>query len=97
MPLYRLFHPRALDHLYTTNEHESDMCVRTRGYDKNVIIAGYVYPRGDLGGVPFYRMYNPCIKDHLYTTDVHERNIATSSHGGYTDEGVVGYIFPYCE
>jgi hypothetical protein len=90
-PLYRLYNPNNLDHLYTIDINEWN----NSGYNQQGIV-GYVYASPGANRQPVYRLYkiyNPpsgncaTIIDRLFTTDANEYN------NGYNQEGI-GFYAP---
>jgi len=93
-PVYRLYSPVTAEHLFTSDQNESNT-LQTRGWiDEEVAFDWYSGPF-TLGGVsdePMYRLYDPTIQQHLWTTDLNEYN--TLATRGWNQEGVAGYVFP---
>ncbi|KAF8990731.1 hypothetical protein BDQ17DRAFT_343900, partial [Cyathus striatus] len=71
IPLYRLLHPVAVDHFYTTSSRERSDSILLREQDDEDIV-GYVYSTADCGGRALWRLYNSIMADHLYTVSVSE-------------------------
>ncbi|MQW23455.1 family 25 glycosyl hydrolase [Lactococcus sp. dk322] len=84
-PIYRLYNPNNLEHLYTSSLNEKNTLVNI-GWGKYEGISYYA-PRS--GGTPVYRLYHPGIRMHLYTTDTNEKNVLSKS--GWKYEGTVFY------
>lgn len=92
IPLYRLFNPSTLHHLYTASQEERDGLAPGAGY-KYEVVEGFVLPRRVERSVPLFRLRSQKSGDHFYTTSSEEREKSRTADG-YSDEGVVGYVFP---
>ena len=101
VPLYRFYHSRKVDHMYTINPEEIVVPVIHGRRGKNGYhfewTAGYCYPTRIQGTVPLYRYYHAGLFNHLYTTNPAE--IGTTSPGhvgklGYRSEGITCYVYP---
>ena len=80
VPVYRLYNPVSLEHLYTTDAHEVEVLYKQYGWGKEGI--GWYSPTN---GTPVYRLYNPILRNHLYTSDQNEINIITRDYGWIMD------------
>ena len=82
-PMYRLYNPYTLEHLFTTNAWERD----------NLPNAGWLYEgvawEAPTTGTPIYRLYNPYSDGHFYTAS--EAEIDTLLPLGWQMDGVVTY------
>jgi len=95
-PLYRLYNPSVLQHLWTTDFNEYTV-LGTEGWNQEGIV-GYVFPAApgatatSLPTVPgsqaLYRMMAPQV--HLWTTSPSEYD--TLQTEGWTGEGIIGYV-----
>ncbi|MBN2430229.1 MAG: hypothetical protein JXQ27_02080 [Acidobacteria bacterium] len=88
-PLYALYHPLRVDHLYT-----ADLAERFRaallGYQVQGEV-GCVSLVSQPGLVPLYRLYQPSVGDHVYTIDPLERDLFMVQHN-YVSEDLAGYV-----
>ena len=80
IPVYRLYNPVSLEHLYTTDAHEVEVLYTQYGWGKEGI--GWY---SSSTGTPVYRLYNPILRNHLYTSDQNEINIITRDYGWIMD------------
>ena len=82
-PMYRLYNPYTLEHLFTSGEWEKD----------NLPNAGWIYEgvawEAPTTGTPIYRLYNPYSDGHFYTAS--EAEIDTLLPLGWQLDGVVTY------
>jgi len=95
-PLYRLYNPAVLQHLWTTDFNEYTV-LATEGWEQENIV-GYVFPAApgstaaSLPTVPnseaLYRLMAPQV--HLWTTSPNEYDILQTE--GWTGEGIIGYV-----
>jgi len=95
-PLYRLYNPSVLQHLWTTDLNEYTV-LATEGWNQENIV-GYVFPAAtgatatSLPTVPgsqaLYRLMAPQV--HLWTTTPNEYD--TLQTEGWTGEGIIGYV-----
>jgi len=94
-PLYRLYNPAVLQHLWTTDFNEYSV-LATEGWNQENIV-GYVFPAAGstataLPTVPnsqaLYRLMAPQV--HLWTTSLNEYDILQTE--GWTGEGIIGYV-----
>jgi len=95
-PLYRLYNPSVLQHLWTTDLNEYTV-LATEGWEQENIV-GYVFPAApgstatSLPTVPgsqaLYRLMAPQV--HLWTTALTEYD--TLATEGWTQEGIIGYV-----
>ena len=80
-PMYRLYNPYTLEHLFTSGEWEKD----------NLPNAGWIYEgvawEAPTTGTPIYRLYNPYSDGHFYTAS--EAEIDTLLPLGWQLDGVV--------
>jgi hypothetical protein len=90
-PLYRLFNPQLLLHLYTSSLSEYQQ-LPGKGWVAEGSI-GYLFPTQVVGTIPLLRLYSPGAKAHLLTTDANEYNIL-GLNGAWTQEGIVGWVLP---
>lgn len=93
VPFYRYWHPRLLDHFYTTGWMKPEHGWIYEG------VEGRIHARRYPGTVPLYRYLWEVHgnMNHFYTTNIHE--IGTATRGrigkhGYKSEGVAGYCYP---
>lgn len=85
-PMYRLYNPYTLEHLFTTNEWERD----------NLPFAGWIYEgvawNAPTMGNPIYRLYNPYSDGHFYTASQSEAESLLPL--GWRMDGVVSHSAP---
>ena len=84
-PVYRLYNPTSLEHLYTTSNDEVIELVEKQGW-KNEDVA-FVSENKNESPSPekidvIYRIFNPKSGEHLYTIDLPE--IETLKNSGWT-------------
>jgi hypothetical protein len=91
VPLFRVYHPGILQHLWTTDSNESLVLGGTPAWSYEAII-GYLLPTQVAGTVPLYRMSLESPAIHVWTTDQNEYD--TLATRGWVKEGVVGYVVP---
>jgi len=95
-PVYRLYSPVTLDHLFTSDLNEYDTLKSEVGLWNDEGVAYYDYSApATVDGVtdePLYRLYNPTTKQHLWTADTNEQTVLASE--AWFEEGIAGYIFP---
>ena len=81
VPMYRLYNPYTLEHLFTSSEWERD----------NLPNAGWIYEgvawNAPTEGAPIYRLYNPYTDGHFYTAS--EEEIDTLLPLGWKLDGAV--------
>ncbi|MFK5236913.1 LPS biosynthesis protein, partial [Lactococcus lactis] len=82
-PVYRVYNPRNLEHLYTSSLNEKNTLVRI-GWGRFEGVTFYGKNNGD---TPIYRLYNFSIRQHLYTADLNEARVLSRS--GWKNEGIV--------
>lgn len=91
VPLYRLYNPAILQHLWTTDANEYAV-LATRGWTQEGK-DGYILPAAVSGTtVPLYRLYYRYLPLHLWTTDLNEYTVLAGQ--GWVQEGVVGHVVP---
>ena len=82
-PMYRLYNPYTLEHLFTTGEWEKD----------NLPTIGWIYEGvawyAPTTGTPIYRLYNPYSDGHFYTAS--EAEVDSLLPLGWQMDGVVTY------
>ena len=82
-PMYRLYNPYTLEHLFTSGEWEKD----------NLPNAGWLYEgvawEAPTTGTPIYRLYNPYSDGHFYTAS--EAEVQSLLPLGWRMDGVVTY------
>ena len=85
-PMYRLYNPYTLEHLFTNGEWEKD----------NLPNAGWIYEgvawSAPTTGSPIYRLYNPYSDGHFYTGSREE--VDSLLPLGWMMDGVVSYSAP---
>nr|WP_269330348.1 hypothetical protein [Kineosporia babensis] len=83
VPLHRLYHPQAQDHLYTTDPVEVRRSIQRLGYrDELRFDSLWVLPGGRTpDSVRLLRLWHPERQDHLYTTDQAEADHAVQQLG----------------
>ncbi|OAX35549.1 hypothetical protein K503DRAFT_773349 [Rhizopogon vinicolor AM-OR11-026] len=93
IPLYRLYNPTTVDHLYTTSTAQKGSAVAQDGY-RYEEIAGYVY-ESDVcpDTVPLYHLYSYAGTDNFYTID-EEEAVSAAAHAGYTMVGTAAWVIP---
>ncbi|MER6265659.1 hypothetical protein ABT203_39790, partial [Streptomyces sp900105245] len=74
-PVYRVYNPRNLEHLYTSSLNEKNTLVRI-GWGRFEGVTFYGKNNGD---TPIYRLYNFSIRQHLYTADLNEARVLSRS------------------
>ena len=83
MPVYRLYNPYTLEHLFTGGAAEKDA----------LAAAGWIYEGiawyAPVSGIPVYRLYNPYTDGHFYTVDEAEMNDCVEA--GWKYDGIVSY------
>ena len=83
MPVYRLYNPYTLEHLFTGGAAEKDA----------LAAAGWIYEGvawyAPKSGNPVYRLYNPYTNGHFYTADAAEKDACVTA--GWYYDGVVSY------
>ncbi|MEK7599206.1 MAG: hypothetical protein AAB474_02005 [Patescibacteria group bacterium] len=89
-PLYRLYNPAILKHLYTINENEKNYLIKNSGWVYENV-AGYLYETQQTETYPLYHLYNPVSFDHLYTMSSAEKKAAENA--GYVYQAVSGYLY----
>lgn len=82
-PLFRLYNPYTLEHLFTSNPEERDMLANV-GW----IFEGIAWYVPDFG-IPVYRLYNPYDDWHTYTTSSEEIDLLLPL--GWQVDGVMCY------
>ncbi|OJA17572.1 hypothetical protein AZE42_01230 [Rhizopogon vesiculosus] len=94
IPLYRLYNPTTVDHLYTTSTAQKESAVAQDGYIYEEI-AGYVYESGDVcpDTVPLYHLYSYAGTDNFYTLNKEEA-VSAAAHDGYTMVGTAAWVIP---
>ncbi|OAX35547.1 hypothetical protein K503DRAFT_773345 [Rhizopogon vinicolor AM-OR11-026] len=92
IPLYRLYNPTTVDHLYTTSTAQKESAVAQDGYIYEEI-AGYVYESGSVCPdiVPIYHLYSYAGTDNFYTLD-EEEAVNAAAHDGYTMVGTAAWV-----
>ncbi len=80
VPIYRLYNKVSGEHLYTSDQNESNTL--SSGPDWTYEGVGWNAPNS---GQAVYRLYNPILADHLYTTDSHEVLVLTTKEGWQSD------------
>jgi ribosomal protein L35AE/L33A len=91
VPLFRLYHPGILQHMWTTDSNEGVVLGGTAAWSYESTI-GYMLPVQVAGTVPLYRLALASPAIHLWTTDKNEYD--TLATFGWTQEGIVGYVVP---
>jgi hypothetical protein len=91
VPLFRVYHPGILQHLWTTDSNESLVLGGTTAWSYEATI-GYLLPTQVAGTVPLYRMSLASPAIHVWTTDQNEYD--TLATRGWVKEGIVGYVVP---
>lgn len=81
-PVYRLYHPGLLVHLYTTDSNELKV-LKERGDWR---YEGIAWKTETNQGNPVYRLYHPGLKVHLYTRDKNEYTVLAQR--GWNQEGI---------
>lgn len=81
VPMYRLYNPYTLEHLFTGSAVEYDSLGRAGWIREGV--AWYAPEKGD----PVYRLYNPDTDGHFYTVSQDEKDKCTAD--GWILDGVV--------
>ena len=83
LPVYRLYNPYTLEHLFTGGAAEKDA----------LAAAGWIYEGiawyAPESGIPVYRLYNPYTDGHFYTVDEAEMNDCVAA--GWKYDGIVSY------
>ncbi|OAX32631.1 hypothetical protein K503DRAFT_749649 [Rhizopogon vinicolor AM-OR11-026] len=94
IPLYRLYNPTTVDHLYTTSTAQKESAVAQDGY-RYEEIAGYVYESGNVcpDAVPLYHLYSYAGTDNFYTLSKEEA-LSAVAHDGYTIVGTAAWVVP---
>ncbi|OJA07521.1 hypothetical protein AZE42_10754 [Rhizopogon vesiculosus] len=95
IPLYRLYNPTIVDHLYTTSTAQKESAAAQDGY-RHEGIAGHVYESDVCDSVPLYHLYSYAGTDNFYTID-EEEAISAAAHDGYTMVGNAGWVIPTYE
>ena len=89
VPVFRVFHPGTMEHLYTTGAHERDVLVEKGWKDEKV--AWLTVGKDAEDAAPVYRLCYPGTGDHHYTTDKNERDTLIKTQG-WIDETVAFYV-----
>lgn len=93
VPLYRLFNPNTVDHLYTADPAHRDDLIANHGYQYECIQC-YIYPPSapPPGGKGVFRAYDtrPSVARHIFVDEARYNTLESY----YWRQGVIAYVRP---